>query len=810
MQIGKRLYSLVMFVIVAAIGGLLAAGLVVPVTGMATDSAKGVMSGLDQLPEELDTPPQAERSRLLTADGKVLTYFYDENRVYKPLDQIAPIMAEAQVAIEDHRFFEHGAMDLTGTLRALLSTSQGNTQGGSSLTQQYVRMVLVDNAESRGDKLAVAAATENTVARKVRELRYAIALEKKFTKQELLERYLNMAYYGDGAYGVEAAARHYFGVSAANLSLPQAALLAGLVRNPVASNPVTHEKIAIQRRNDVLDRMLELKVITTAEAVEAKQTPFDQTKVKRYLAGCANSEFPFVCDYAYRTLLQTPSLGATPAEREARILRGGLTILTEIDPKAQRKAEKVIANYLSAKDPVVSVITMMEPKTGLIKAMAQNRSKWGNAWKKGETNWNYAVGLGMGGADGYQGGSTFKAFVAAAALENGIGTGFSVKVKQAENYKDQVFPTCNGQTKVRKDWTVNNPNSGTMNMLQGTKYSVNNYYVHLEQAVGLCEATTMAKRLGLQASRGVDIVEKYNEIPSFTLGAIEITPLSMVEAFGTFANRGVRCHPIILKSIKTKDGAELAVPSANCKRVLDEGVADAINKVFQGPYTPGGTAYSAKVPGYTMAGKTGTVPKNKAVWTVGYTPDLVGAAVISYDNNPRYKKFWKGKPSFLRYVKLPASGRWLSGFSGDNAGRNLLKPAMTAGLAAVKKHTQFVEPPSDIMRGEQVTVPSCAGAGIEGCKTRLIDAGFVPYTYKVDSDAPKGSFVGLNPAGKATKHSMIGLMISKGPKKVDPPPVDPENPGDPGGTPGGTPGGKPGGKPTPTPTPKPTKPGKKP
>jgi len=772
MRMGKRLYSLVMFLVVAIIGGLLAAGLVVPIAGMATDTTTSMVESLDQLPAELETPPQSERSRLLNADGSLLAYFYNENRVYKELKDISPIMQKAQVAIEDHRFYEHGAMDLQGTLRALVSTSQGNTQGGSSLTQQYVRLVLVENAEAKNDKAGVIAAKENTVARKIRELRYAIAIEEKFSKDEILQNYLNIAYYGDGAYGVEAAAKHYFGVSAAKLDLAQSAMLAGLVRNPNATNPVSHVDLAIERRNNVLDRMLELKLITSDEAAAAKAVEFDQSKVKDYLAGCANSKFPFVCDYAYRTLLKTPSLGSTEEERKQLIYRGGLTIMTQIDPAAQKKAEKTIANYVSAKDPVVSVITMMEPKTGLIRAMAQNRSEWGNNWKKGQTNWNYAVGADMGGADGYQGGSTFKAFVAAAALEENMGVNFTVRVKRSVNYQNKIFSTCNGDLKVRDDWTVDNPESGTMNLLQGTKYSVNNYYVALEQAVGLCAVTNMAKRLGLKASDGRDFVET-EQVPSFTLGIVEVTPLSMVEAYGTFANRGVHCSPIILKSIKGKDGAAFDVPTAGCKRVLSEEVADAVNKVFQGPYTPGGTAYTAKVPGYTMAGKTGTVPKNKAVWTVGYTPDLVGAAVISYDNNKNYRKFWKGKPSFLRYVKLPASGRWLSGFSGNNAGANLLKPAMTAALADIEERTSFVEPPAEVLRGQTVGIPSCAGMGAAGCAATLRRAGFSSFTYTVKSDEPKGTFLGTNPSGGAPKGSQIGLMVSQGPKKKEEPTPEP-------------------------------------
>ncbi len=759
---GKRLYSIMMFFVVAILAGLLAAGLIVPIAGMATGAGTAAVKGLDSLPTELATPAQSERSRLLNADGSVLAYFYDENRIYESLDKISKTMQEAQVAIEDHRFYEHGAMDLQGTLRALVSTSQGNTQGGSSLTQQYVRLVQVENAEENNDAAAKAAATENTMARKIRELRYAIAVEKKFSKDEILERYLNIAYYGDGAYGVEAAARHYFGVSAAKLNLPQSAMLAGLVRNPVATNPVKFEKLAIERRNNVLDRMLELKIITSEEAADAKATKFDQKKVKDYRKGCANSKFPFVCDYALEVLKQQATdLGNTETERLQAVYRGGLTITTQIDPKAQQQAQKVIARQVSPKDPAIAVITMMEPKTGLIRAMAQSRPVMGS--KSGQTYYNYAVGRSMNGSDGFQGGSTFKVFVAAAALDAGYGTGVGFHVSASKNYQGQTFSSCNGGVKVTKRWEVNGPEVGYYNLLNGTSQSVNNYYVPLEQKVGLCPVTKMAKKVGLQLASGKDVVEEFNTIPSFTLGAAEITPLSMVTAYGTFANRGVRCNPMIIKSITTKDGTKLDVPSAGCKQVISEDVADAVNKVFQGPFANGTLRY-AKIPGYTLAGKTGTVPGNKAEWSVGYTPDLVAAAVISYDNNPKFKKYWKQHRGFLRSIRLPKSGTYLTGYGAD-AGQKMLKPAMQNALADISEHNSFVNPSQSVLNGETVGVPSCSGMGRASCAAALRAAGLSVYTkYQYSDDVAEGGLVGLTMLGSVAKGSEVGLIVSKGKK----------------------------------------------
>ncbi|HMQ38315.1 MAG TPA: biosynthetic peptidoglycan transglycosylase, partial [Micropruina sp.] len=289
MRLGKRLYSLVMFLVVSVLGGLLVAGLAVPLAGMTAEVGKTTATAMDSLPAELTAPPQAQRSRVLLADGSTLVNFYEENRQYVPLSKIAPVMQKAQIAIEDHRFYEHGAMDLQGTMRALVSTVRGNTQGASTLTQQYVKMVQISAAMARGDAEGVQKAQENTIARKIQELRYAIALEKKFTKDQILEFYLNIAYYGDGSYGVEAAAMNFFGVHASKLNLQQAAMLAGMVRNPVGTNPRTSglELVTLQRRNDVLDRMAQKDVaaITPQEAAAAKAKKLGLIKPKPKLHG---------------------------------------------------------------------------------------------------------------------------------------------------------------------------------------------------------------------------------------------------------------------------------------------------------------------------------------------------------------------------------------------------------------------------------------------------------------------------------------------------------------------------------------------
>ena len=781
MRLGKRLYSLVMFVVVSVLAGLLAAGLAIPAAGVVAEVGKVGAATLVTLPAELETPPQAERSRLLLADGSLLANFYDENRQYVTLDKISPIMKSAQVAVEDHRFYEHGAMDIQGTLRALVSTARGVTQGASTISQQYVKMVQISAAAARGDQEGARKAQENTVARKVQELRYALAIEEKFTKDEILERYLNIAFYGDGAYGVEAAAVHYFGVHASKLDLAQSAMLAGLVRNPVTTNPVKYPRVALERRNDVLDRLAELKLVTPEEAAAAKATGFDKSKVRGNVHGCANSRYPFICDYARRTLLALPSLGATKAEREDNLYRGGLTIQTQIDPKSQNSAQKAVTRVVDPRDPVDSVVVLLEPKTRLIVAMAQNRYQMGTG--PGQTFWNMAVGNydKMGGTEGYQGGSTFKAFVVAAALQNGFGANVTYRVKSTMDFKGWTFGSCAGTIRQNSDWRVSG-GAGTYNLYTGAANSVNGYFVQLEsQGSNLCDSTTIARDAGLRLAteKSSALVTKFSHYPSFTLGAAEVSPLSLVNAYATFANRGVYCDPIILKSIKARDGTKIAVPDANCKQVLSEDVADGVNKVMQGPYRFGtlrSVGYLLPA-GYQVAGKTGTVSSNAAIWTMGYTPELAGGAMISYSRDPRFKKFWKARGQrYLAGLVLPVSRSYLAGGFGAEVGRQIFRPAFAAALKAYPA-TKFHEPPADVMNGRKVGIPNCSG--VANCTSVLRGAGFVPYVSLVDSDSPKGTFLGLSPSGTAVQGSSIAILVSKGPKPAPSPSpsVTPSKPG---------------------------------
>lgn len=758
--VGRKLYSILMFFLVSLLGGVLVAGLLVPTAGVAAELAKLGATAVQAIPREVETPPPAEGSKVLMADGTVLTNFYDENRVYVPLSEISPAMRQAQISIEDQRFYEHGALDLKGTLRALIRTSSGNLQGGSTLTQQYIKLALIDKAIADNDKEALAAAYERTFARKLLELRYAIALEDKLSKDEILERYLNLSYYGAGAYGVEAAARRYFSTTAKDLTLAQSAMLAGLVRNPATTDPINHEKIALERRNNVLDVMRGQGVITQEEYAAARDEGFDRSLVTVTRHGCVSSEFPHLCSVVEKTLEQMPSLGPDKETRRSLLNRGGLTIQTEIDPRTQRAAQEAVSNYVHATDPVIGVMVMIEPGTGLIKGVAQSRDEIGT--EPGQTFWNYAMEPNLGGAEGYFGGSTYKVFTLAAAVAKGFPTSRSYEAPKSRNWQGERFRTCGGSIRLNEpdgEWDVTNAGGGgTFDMYSGAKHSVNNYFVALLQDTGICETTQMAEKLGLKLSNTTFDKAQY---PAFTLGAAESSPISLANAYATLAARGLRCDPIILKSAVGKDGRNYEVPSANCQQVISQEVADTVNDIMRGPFN-GGTASSANIPGYNIAGKTGTDTGAPTIWTVGYTPQLAGAAMITVDKQAdRYKHINPERRSLVGAPIRSGSGR-LRGSSGGEAGAGIWKPAMAVALQGLERGN-FVRPPSSASTGEIVDVPSCSGMGLDECRDLLRGEGFGTTVVRVENSRSEGTFLGVNPRDRAPKFSTIRLLISSGP-----------------------------------------------
>ena len=688
-------YSLMMFLLVSVLSGLLVAGMAVPLIAIGAGTARTAAIGINELPAEFTAPPQAQASRVLLADGTELARFYDENREYVTLDQISDHMQKAQLAIEDHRFFQHGPIDLIGTTRAAISNFVGNsTSGGSTLTQQYVKLVRVQIAQEAGDDEAVAAAREVSIARKIIEMRYAIAVENELTKDEILERYLNIAYYGSGAYGVQAAAMRYFGVNASDLTIAQSAMLAGLVQNPSETDPIQNTYVALDRRNVVLNRIAQLDSedpgwyrgqdpYSEEELSEAKATGFDRSAVVDLAGGCANSRYPFLCDFVERTLLSDDmsSLGSTREARYNLLRRGGLTIQTLIDPTSQDAAQSSVSAMVGASDPVLAVSVLIDPATGAIISMAQSRPVMGDNSSAGETYYNYAVSNEMGGAEGFQAGSTFKTFTLAAALSQGVPTSTKFVATSRMQFQGQTFRACSGPFTLTESYAPTNVTiNGLMDMVQATNWSVNTYFIQLIRDAGICKTVQIAQNVGVEASMNVDgggndlIADWHMDYnPSFTLGVTDITPLSMAVAYATFANRGVRCDPIIVTKVTNGNDEELAIPDGNCRQVIEPEVADGVNSLLRGVMTSG-TGTSARVPGnWDQAGKTGTTDNSEALWMAGYTTNLAGVTVLAVDKAHSY---WGGGYRTVEGIRMPESGTWLTGGSASLLFRQVMAPAL--------------------------------------------------------------------------------------------------------------------------------------
>ncbi|MEV4262848.1 transglycosylase domain-containing protein [Kribbella sp. NPDC049584] len=615
--------SLITFIGVSVLSGALAAGFVVPFAGFAGRGSADVASSLQNLPKELEIDPVAVRSRILAADGTLIATLYEQNRVPVPLSAVSPIMRKAIVAIEDSRFYDHGALDLKGTLRAMLrNQTEGEVQqGGSSITQQYVKMSLVEKARTAAER---AAATAVTYERKLTELRYAIAVEDQLSKDEILERYLNLANFGDGSYGVQAAAQHYFRTTADKLTLPQAALLAGLVKNPTGYDPTNDLTRSKARRDVVIKRMLELGVITVSQANRALRTPvIDLARVEPVPNGCANSRYPFYCDYVVSQLLTNPELGATVKDRDHYLKTGGLQIRTSIDPRIQAAAQASIDKHSKRTDTAVAAITVVEPGTGLVKAMVQSKP-YGNG--RNHTNYNYNVEKAYGGFGGFQNGSTMKAFTIAAALSKGFPMDYRINSPEQIDLRNTKFRTCTGTTRDPTYQPKNSTHSGDLTMVEAARFSTNTYFLQLSQRTGLCAIAKIAAKLGMYNGQ---TGQPLDQVASMTLGVGYVTPLMLSNAYATFAARGMYCKPLAVTSVRDKSHKLIPGPGFDCRRALPRAVADGVNRVLSQVMMPGGTGGHLRFGTRDMAGKTGTIQQNLAVWFAGYTPNLAAAAVVA-------------------------------------------------------------------------------------------------------------------------------------------------------------------------------------
>ena len=793
-SIGGVISLLGAFLASALVLGLLAAGLVMPAVGATGALARSGVDVFNELPSEFTTDPLAQTSRILAADGTVIATPQEQNRTVVPLRSVAKVMREAQIAIEDHRFYEHGGIDLQGTMRAVISNLRsGSSVGASSLTQQYVKISLQYSALSAGDKEAAAEAVKKDYMRKLKELKYAITLEKKLTKDQILEGYLNLVYYGDRAYGVEAAAQHYFSVPASKLSLSQAALLAGLTQNPGTTDPVNFPKKAIARRNVVLDRMHSLNLITDKQWQAAKKRTLKQDmKVTNPKSTCLASEYPYWCDFIINYALAMPQLGKTLEERKRTLYRGGVTITTTLDPRIQKIAQREVTKNvpIGDKSGVGAAAYVTDPRTGEVKAFAQNTKYTVGKQSLGKTGINWALDKRYGGSGGFQFGSTAKAFALVTAMESGLNTKSSVVAKAAggnsqATYTPKEWPGGIANCGPGSPWKVFNDSpfkGGRISLMEATAKSTNTAFIALAEQLGGCKVRNTMLRLGLHQADGQP-VGRY--APQYILGASEVSPQGVAQAYGVLAADGKKC-PVVAITKLTRGGKNVALPASKCEQVVEPDVVHATDKFLEYNMTKG-SGIRNQLDGRQSAGKTGTANRNNESWFVGYTPQLATAVWVGTpdDGNKRVM------------TNLRIGDRFVDVMHGAKIAAPIWKGIMNGALEG-QPEIRFPEPSAKLLQGDQVDIPSVTGLSVSEATARLKSAGFTAGVGgTMSSSVPRGLVAGTSPFGRAPSGSFVTLYTSRGggdrqsfpqPPRVFQPPSPGDGGGDTGGT-GGTTGG---------------------
>ena len=657
MRVASRLgtvFSLLgAFVATAVAMGLIVACLFLPAIGAAGQATNGSVKLFNDMPGSFAMNPLAQQSRILASDGTVLATPFNQNRIVVPFNKISKDMKQAQVAIEDERFYHHGALDSRGLLRAIGSNIFSNgTQGASTLTQQYVKIAIQNQAISSGNTAKAQQAVSRTgmegYVRKIQQLKYAVSLEQKYTKDQILDGYLNLVPYGGNIYGVEAAARTYFGVHASQLNLPQSAMMAGVVNEPGILDPFSNPTGVLARRNVVLSKMYQQKLITREQMISAQNSKLGLNPHPVQSNSCANSKYAYFCYYVINWLQQQPALGKSPKERMATLESGGLTIQTSFNPKMA----DIIDKQIRAKVPqgnkagIDAAGVIVQPGTGLVLASGQN-TKYSNSPGAGMTATNFTAPDG-----GYAYGSTAKIFAVITALEKGWSPSKTITVPPYNGRSKAGAPAhifnhneIPGQCGLGagNTWTLPNdapqPAAGShMSLTDATAQSVNTVFATIVGQLGACNVMKTTTAFGVKDGSGGTIS---SSPASITLGTSNTTPINLANAYATVAAGGMYCPPRPVVSITDGAGKKLKLSGTACKRIMSKKVAAETTKIFESVITdPKGTTHGAiQLAGNRQsAGKTGTEDKSKNIWFVGYTPQIATAVWVGHHTAPREMK----------------------------------------------------------------------------------------------------------------------------------------------------------------------------
>ncbi|WP_454929688.1 transglycosylase domain-containing protein [Actinomyces sp.] len=658
-----QLFALLLaFLSVSALMGVVGAGMLVPIAGPTALVAKSAPSVFNELPGDLQTVAPAEESQILDSSGAVIAHFYDKQRIVVPSANISDVMKKAIIAIEDKRFYEHNGVDATGIARAFVTNlGDSGRQGASTITQQYVRNSLAERGYLEGDADQVSAATEQTTERKLREIKYALALEKTQSKDEILTGYLNIAPFGPITYGVEAASQRYFSKSASELNYLESALLAGLVQSPVQYDPLVHPDAAKERRNTVLAAMLEQNVITQEEYDKGIDTTIDSMLHPTVSSeGCSGAESSkaYFCDYVLAQFLEDPTFGETRTERERMLKTQGITIRTTMDPAMQDAAYSSLTHTIPVGDAsgLNDALVSLDPRSGRVLAMAQNTTY---GIESGETMSNYS-------ADGnFQVGSTFKVFTLLEWFKEGH-SAYETVGSNNTFYGNGSFK-CGGRAIYTDGYQVNDlaGKTGTMNVVRATGQSVNQAFVNMASRVDFCAIFDTAYNMGITEDGEVP-----SPFPANILGSVSSSPLQMASVFGAIANSGQQCTPQSIESVTDRDENVLKEFSADCKEVIS---ADVANKTAALLTASAGQYYTSTRlgDGRPFAAKSGTTDGHANTWLTGFTPSVVTSAWVGHGAN-----------SSQEVGSVTINGKYYGEIYGETfVGQNIWAPYMTQILA---------------------------------------------------------------------------------------------------------------------------------
>ncbi len=536
----------------------------------------------------------ARSTFIYAADGSLVTTLHaEEDREPVELDEVADELVNAVIAIEDERFFSHNGFDLRATMRALLRNTQEGAvvEGGSTITQQYVKNVLIGR--------------EKTVGRKIKEASLAYQMERNFSKETILERYLNTVYFGNGAYGAEAAAKRFFGKDAIDLDLAEASLLAGMIRAPERYNPYEKPEVSEARRHLVLRSMLDHGMIDRDEMEDALDseleliTPDDDYEAGHYV------------EAVKRFVLDNEEFGETRQERRDLLFKGGLRIHTNLDLRMQQAAEEAVNETLSEEDQIIAALLSMEPSTGKVRAVWGGYEFFGGHEK---AKFDFAT------VGRRQAGSAFKPFALTAAFSEGIGPS---QIYSAPG--SVTLDIANGT----QEWKVSNYGGGgygALTLTDATVRSTNTVYAQLILDVGPKVVTDLAQDMGIRS--------KLRAFPSSVLGTNEVSPLDMASGYSTLAADGVQTDPSFVDKITDPDGNTIYQAPSERRRVLSKMVARNVTKILKRVIS-GGTATAARLEiTDEIAGKTGTAQRWRDAWFVGYATSLSTAVWVGHPDQP--------------------------------------------------------------------------------------------------------------------------------------------------------------------------------